>query len=82
MVCIGQPMLIAGDRNADPAVISCLAKGISAGRYVDLALAYSLGAGLAPDVTCRLVGRRVLVLVGTFCGVFGCPCCFSDVLCY
>ena len=53
MVCIGQPMLIAGDLNADPAVIPCLAKGISAGRYVDLALAYSLGAGVAPDVTCR-----------------------------
>ena len=47
-VCIGQPMLVAGDLNADPAVIPCLAKGISAGRYVDLALAYSLGAGLAP----------------------------------
>ena len=46
-------MLIAGDLNADPAVIPCLAKGISAGRYVDLALAYSLGAGLAPDITCR-----------------------------
>ena len=53
VVCIGQPLLIAGDLNADPAVIPCLAKGISAGRYVDLALAYSLGAGLAPDVTCR-----------------------------
>ena len=46
-------MLIAGDLNADPAVIPCLAKGISAGRYVDLALAYSLGAGLTPDATCR-----------------------------
>ena len=53
VVCVGQPMLIAGDLNADPAVIPCLAKGISAGRYVDLALAYSLGAGVAPDVTCR-----------------------------
>ena len=52
IVCIGQPMLIAGDLNADPAVIPCLAKGISAGRYVDLALAFSLGAGVAPDVTC------------------------------
>ena len=51
VVCIGQPMLTAGDLNADPAVIPCLAKGISAGRYVDLALAYSLGAGLAPYVT-------------------------------
>ena len=47
VVCIGQPIL-----NADPAVIPCLAKGISAGRYVDLALAYSLGAGLTPDITC------------------------------
>ena len=53
VVCIGQPMLIAGDLNADPAVIPCLVKGISAGRYVDLALAYSQGAGLAPAVTCR-----------------------------
>ena len=53
VVCVGQPMLIAGDLNADPAVIPCLAKGISVGRYVDLALAYSLGAGVAPDVTCR-----------------------------
>ena len=53
VVCVGQPMLIAGDLNADPAVIPCLAKGISAGRFVDLGLAYSFGAGVAPDVTCR-----------------------------
>ena len=53
VVCIGQPMLIAGDLNADPAVIPCLAGGISVGRYVDLALAFSLGAGLTPDVSCR-----------------------------
>ena len=53
VVCIGQPMLIAGDLNADPAVIPFLPKGISAGRYVDLVLAYSQGAGLAPDVICR-----------------------------
>ena len=52
VVCVGQPMLIAGDLNADPAVIPCLAEGISAGRYVDLALAHSQGAGLAPDVAC------------------------------
>ena len=53
VVCVGQPMLIAGDFNADPAVLPCLAKGISAGRYVDLALAYSQGVGLAPGATCR-----------------------------
>ena len=51
VVCIGQPMLIAGDLNADPAVIPCLAEGISG--FVDLALAFSRGAGAAPDVTCR-----------------------------
>ena len=52
VVCVGQPMLIAGDLNADPAVFPCLAKGIFAGRYFDLALAHSLGAGLTPDITC------------------------------
>ena len=55
MVCIGQPMLTASNLNADP---------ISASRCVDLALAYSLGAGVAPDVTCRFSRRMVLVLVG------------------
>ena len=52
VVYVGQPMVFAGDLNADPSVIPCLAKGISAGRYVDFALAYSLGAGLPPDITC------------------------------
>ena len=52
VVGVGQPMLIAGDLNADLAVIPCLAKGMSAGRYVDLALAHSLGAGLTPGITC------------------------------
>ena len=52
VVCTGQPLLIAGDLNADPAVIPCLAKGMSAGRYVDLALAHSLGAGSMPGITC------------------------------
>ena len=50
MVCIGQPLLITGDLNA---VIPCLAKGISVGRFVDLALACSLGAGKKPDATCK-----------------------------
>ena len=53
VVCVGQPVLFAGDLDADPAVIPCIAKGISAGRFVDLALAYSQGAGRALDVTCR-----------------------------
>ena len=52
VVCLGLPLLIAGDLNADPAVIHCLSKGMSAGRYVDLALAHSLGVGSMPDITC------------------------------
>ena len=53
VVCTGQPVLIAGDHNADPAVIPCLAKGISAGRFVDLALAYSVWEENRPDATCK-----------------------------
>ena len=57
VVCVGQHLLIAGDLNADPAIIPCLAKGISAGRFVDLALAFSRGAGTAPAATCRFSGE-------------------------
>ena len=69
VVCIGQPMLVAGNLSADPAVIPCLAKGISAGRFVDLALVYSRGAGVAPDATCKFkpeggAGSRRDFLVG------------------
>ena len=52
-MCTGQPVLIAGDLNADPAVIPFLAKGISAGKFVDRALAYSLREGKRPDATCK-----------------------------
>ena len=51
--CVGQPLLVVGDLNADPGIIPCLAKGIAAGRFVDLALAHSIGAGKEPEVTCR-----------------------------
>ena len=50
VVCTGQLVLIAGDLDADPAVIPCLAKAISAGRFVDLALAYSLREGIGPAI--------------------------------
>ena len=45
VVCTG-PLLIAGE-------IPCLAKGISADKFVDLALAYSLGEGRRLDATCK-----------------------------
>ena len=53
VVCVEQPFLIVGDFNADPGVIPCVAKGISSGRFVDLALAHSVGAGKEPDAICR-----------------------------
>ena len=40
--CIGQPMLIVENFNTDPGIIPCLAKGITAGRFVDLAVADSV----------------------------------------
>ena len=81
IVCIGQPMLFAGDLNADPAVIPCLAKGISAGRYVGFALAYSLGAGVAPDVTCRFsredgTGSRRHFFVACPCALAASQACY------
>ena len=81
-VCIGQPMLVAGDLNADPAVIPCLAKGISAGRYVDLALAYSLGAGLTPDATCRFSREESTASRRDFCRFSQCAGCFRCLFCY
>ena len=44
VVCVGKPLLVAGDLNADPGISPCLAKGIASGRFIDLALAHSLGA--------------------------------------
>ena len=59
------PMLIVGDLNADPAVILCLSKGISAGRFIDLALACTLGELVfSPTLPVGSVGWRALVHVG------------------
>ena len=82
VVCVGQPMLIADDFNADPAVIPCLAKGISAGRFVDLALAFSRGAGTALDASCRFslegcAGSRRNFLVGCPSALAACDACFA-----
>ena len=74
-------MLNAGDLNADPAVIPCLAKGISAGKFVDLALAYSRGDGVAPDATCKFsreggAGSRGDFIVGFPNALAACDACF------
>ena len=81
-VCVGQPVLIAGDLNADPAAIPCLANGISAGKFVDLALVFSRGAGTAPVATCRFsleggAGTRGDFLVGCPNALAASDACFG-----
>ena len=65
VVCVGQPMLIAGDLNADPAVIPCLALGMSAGRLTWL-LRIPLVLVFCLTVLVLLIRVMVLVLVGIF----------------
>ena len=66
VVCVGQPLLITGDLNADPAVIPCLAEGIYAGRFVDLASAYSLLAGGKQDASCKFTREDCVGSRGDF----------------
>ena len=52
-VATGQPCLLVGDFNVEPTKIPCLAKGISAGLWVDFGEAWALAAGLLPGPTCK-----------------------------
>ena len=47
-VASGQPCFLVGDFNVEPTKIPCLAKGISAGIWVDFGEAWALAAGLHP----------------------------------
>ena len=53
MCCCRQPVILAGDFNADPIVIPSLAKGISDGHWVDLERAFAFGRGIPPSSTCQ-----------------------------
>ena len=53
MVASGQPCLLFGDFNVEPTKIPRLAKGISAGLWVDFGEAWALAAGLNPAPTCK-----------------------------
>ena len=55
VVCNGQPLLIGGDLNADPAVITCLAKGISAGGFVGVPFGLVLDWTLLVSSSGRIV---------------------------
>ena len=52
-VASGQPCLLVGDFNVEPTKIPCLAKGISAGLWVDFGEAWAVAAGLQPAPTCK-----------------------------
>ena len=48
-----QPCFVVGDFNVEPTKIPCLAKGISAGLWVDLEAAWAFASGMPPAVTCK-----------------------------
>ena len=52
VVARGQPCLLVGDFNVEPTKIPCLAKGISAGLWVDLEGSWALATGKQPSSTC------------------------------
>ena len=53
VVALGQPCMLVGDFNVEPTKIPCLAKGISAGLWVDFEAALALATGLQPAPTCK-----------------------------
>ena len=53
VVVRGQPCMLVGDFNVEPTKVPCLARGISAGLWVDLEGAWALAAGLQPAPTCK-----------------------------
>ena len=56
-----QPCLVVGDFNVEPTKIPRLAKGISAGLWVDLEASWVCASGRLPGVTCK---RTWILLVG------------------
>ena len=48
-----QPSMVVGDFNVEPTKIPCLAKGISAGLWVDLEAAWAFASGRQPGVNCK-----------------------------
>ena len=69
VVTRGQPCLIVGDFNVEPTKIPCLAKGISAGLWVDLEASWAFAGGTQPAPTCKRAwsacgGRRRDFIVG------------------
>ena len=80
VAALGQPCLLVGDFNVEPTKIPCLAKGISAGLWVDFGEAWAGAAGLQPAPTCKRSwtaagGRRRDFILG-------CPLAAAAILSY
>ena len=78
VVARGQPCLLVGDINVESTKIPCLAKGISAGLWVDLESAWALAAGLQPSPTCKRTWRAAGGHRREF--TVGCPLAVAAVL--
>ena len=53
VVARGHPSLLVGDFNVEPTKVPCLARGISAGLWVDFEASWALAAGLQPTPACK-----------------------------
>ena len=77
VVARGQPCLIVVDFNIEPSEIPCLAKGISAGLWIDLDASWASACGREPEMTCKRTwdsdsgNRRDFQI--------GCPSCAAAV---
>ena len=66
-----QPCMIVGDFKVEPTKIPCLAKGTSAGFWVDFEASGALATGLQPSPTCKRDWSATGVHRWDF--IFGCP---------
>ena len=89
MCCAGQPVILAGDFNAEPTVIPSLAKGISDGQWIDLERAFAFGRGVPPSSTCQFQldedkgSRRDFLFSMSYCsGSCFCVFCLARPLVY
>ena len=77
VVARGQPCLVVGDFNIEPSKIPCLAKGVSAGLWIDLEASWASASGREPEMTCKRTwdsdsgNRRGFQI--------GCPLCAAAV---
>ena len=78
VVARGQPCMMVGDFNVEPTKIPCLAKGISAGLWVDLEGSWALATGRQPSSTCMREWGSVGGTRRDF--MIGCPLTAAAVL--